>query len=124
VTVFSELLATGRELLESGAPLLVTVDIQSHEDGFRLTANRLQRLEEAASDAAAGLRIFLREPEPVPRLAGVFREHATRGNGRVMLVLDTDDREIEMTIPGGFRITPAMRAAVKSIPGVVDVHDI
>ena len=33
-------------------------------------------------------------------------------------------REIEMAIPGGFRITPAMRAAVKSIPGVVDVHDV
>jgi DNA polymerase-3 subunit alpha len=60
----------------------------------------------------------------VPRLAGVFRDHATRGKGRVTLVLDTEDREIEMAIPGGFRITPAMRAAVKSIPGVVDVHDI
>jgi DNA polymerase-3 subunit alpha len=124
VTVFSELLATARDLLESGAPLLVTVDIQPHEDTFRLTANRIQRLEEAASDAAAGLRIFLREPEPVPRLAGVFRDHATRGKGRVTLVLDTEDREIEMAIPGGFRITPAMRAAVKSIPGVVDVHDV
>ena len=124
VTVFSELLATARDLLESGAPLLVTVDIQPNEDGFRLTANRIQRLEEAASDAAAGLRIFLREPEPVPRLAGVFRDHSTRGKGRVTLVLDTEDREIEMAIPGGFRITPAMRAAVKSIPGVVDVHDI
>jgi DNA polymerase-3 subunit alpha len=124
VTVFSELLATARELLESGAPLLASVDIQPNEDGFRLTASRIERLEEAASDAAAGLKIFLREPEPVPRLAGVFRDHATRGKGRVTLVLDTEDREIEMAIPGGFRITPAMRAAVKSIPGVVDVHDI
>jgi DNA polymerase-3 subunit alpha len=124
VTVFSELLATARELLESGAPLLASVDIQPNEDGFRLTASRIERLEEAASDAAAGLKIFLREPEPVPRLAGVFRDHATRGKGRVTLVLDTEDSEIEMAIPGGFRITPAMRAAVKSIPGVVDVHDI
>ncbi|MGD8810142.1 MAG: DNA polymerase III subunit alpha, partial [Gammaproteobacteria bacterium] len=124
VTVFSELLATGRELLESGAPLLVTADIQKHEDTYRVTANRLQRLEEAAADAAAGLRIFVREPEPVSRLAGVFRDHAAKGKGRVTFVLDAEDREIEMSIPGGFRITPQMRAAVKSIAGVVDVHDI
>ncbi|MEM9684577.1 MAG: OB-fold nucleic acid binding domain-containing protein, partial [Pseudomonadota bacterium] len=124
ITVFSELLASARDLLESGAPLLVTVDVQPQEDGFRITANAIQRLEEAAADAAAGLRIFLREPEPVEKLAGVFRDHATKGKGRVTFVLDTEDQEIEMSIPGGFRITPAMRAAVKSISGVVDVHDI
>jgi DNA polymerase-3 subunit alpha len=124
ITVFSELLASARDLLDSGVPLLVTADVQKHEDSYRVTANRIQQLEEAASDAAAGLRIFLREPEPVPHLAGVFRDHATRGKGRVTLILDTDDQEIEMAIPGGFRITPQMRAAVKSISGVVDVHDI
>jgi len=124
VTVFSELLASARDLLESGAPLLVTADIQKHEDTYRVTANRIQRLEEAAADAAAGLRIFVREPEPVVRLAGVFRDHAAKGKGRVTFVLDAEDQEIEMSIPGGFRITPQMRAAVKSIAGVVDVHDV
>jgi DNA polymerase-3 subunit alpha len=124
VTVFSELLATSRDLLESGVPLLVTADIQKHEDTYRVTAIRIQRLEEAAADAAAGLRIFVREPEPVARLAGVFRDHAAKGKGRVTFVLDAEDQEIEMSIPGGFRITPQMRAAVKSISGVVDVHDV
>ena len=57
-------------------------------------------------------------------LVGVFREHSTKGRGRVTLVLDTYDQEVEMVVPGGFRITPAMRSAVKAIPGIVDVHDI
>ena len=124
VTVFSELLASCRDLLESGMPLLVTTDVQAHEDSYRLTATNIEALDEAAANAAAGLRIFLCEPDPVEVLAGVFREHATRGKGQVTLVLDTEDQEIEMAIPGGYRITPVMRSAVKSIPGVVDVHDL
>jgi hypothetical protein len=34
------------------------------------------------------------------------------------------EREIEIEIPGGFRVDPKVRAAVKSLPGIVDVHDI
>ncbi|MCG8544769.1 MAG: DNA polymerase III subunit alpha, partial [Alphaproteobacteria bacterium] len=124
ITVFSELLASCRDLLESGMPLLVTTDVQAHEDSYRLTATNIEALDEAAANAAAGLRIFLCEPDPVEVLAGVFSEHATRGKGHVTLVLDVEDQEIEMAIPGGYRITPVMRSAVKSIPGVVDVHDL
>jgi DNA polymerase III subunit alpha len=39
-------------------------------------------------------------------------------------VLDLAEREVEIAIPGGFRVDPKIRAAVKSLPGIVDVHDI
>jgi len=29
-----------------------------------------------------------------------------------------------LALPGGFRIDPKIRAAVKSLPGILDVHDI
>ncbi|MBT8408318.1 MAG: DNA polymerase III subunit alpha, partial [Alphaproteobacteria bacterium] len=124
ITVFSELLAASRDLLEGGVPLLVTAGIQKHEDNYRVTAMNIEPLDEAAANAAAGLRIFLRETDPVEALAGVFKDHGTKGRGQVTLVLDTDDREIEVLLDRQYRITPAMRNAVKSISGVVDVHDI
>jgi len=124
ITVFSELLAASRDLLEGGVPLLVTAGIQKHEDNFRVTAMNIEPLDEAAANAAAGLRIFLREMDPVEALAGVFKDHGTKGRGQVTLVLDTDDQEIEVLLDKTYRITPAMRNAVKSISGVVDVHDI
>jgi DNA polymerase-3 subunit alpha len=46
------------------------------------------------------------------------------GRGRVTVVLDLPAREVEIAIPGGFKVGPATRAAVKSLPGVIDVHDI
>jgi hypothetical protein len=33
-------------------------------------------------------------------------------------------REVEILLPGGFKISPRVRAAVKSLPGILDVHDL
>ena len=124
ITVFSELLASDRDLLESGVPLLVKVDVQRREDEIRLTAQQIRPLEEAAAQAAAGLRIFVRDSQPLPTLSGVFREHGGAGRGRVSLVLDIEDQEIEMSLPETYRITPAVRAAIKAMPGIVEVQDL
>jgi len=39
------------------------------------------------------------------------------------LLLDLSDREVEVKLSGGYAFTAAVRAAVKAIPGIVDVHD-
>jgi hypothetical protein len=31
---------------------------------------------------------------------------------------------VEITLPGGFRISPKVRAAVKSLPGILEVLDV
>lgn len=124
ITVFSEVLAVSRELLESGAPLIATVDMQRWNDGFRLTAQNIQPLDEAAVKAAAGLKVFMRDEGPLNSLATVFREHGERGPGKVRLLLEADDREIEMDLPESYAISVAVRSAVKAIPGVIDVQDL
>jgi len=124
ITVFSEVLAMCRELLELGVPLLATVDVQRRNDIVRLTAQNIQPLAEAAARAAAGLCIFMRDKTPLPSLASMFRDHGEKGAGRVRLMLEMPDREIEIDLPGGYAISVAMRAAVKAISGVIDVRDL
>jgi hypothetical protein len=34
-------------------------------------------------------------------------------------VLDLPAREVEMALPGGFKVDPRTRAAVKSLPGII-----
>lgn len=46
------------------------------------------------------------------------------GRGRVTVVLDLPSREVEIAIPGSFKVDPKTRAAVGSLPGIVDAHDI
>ena len=63
--MFSDLLATGRDLLEPGKTVLLTADVRTEEDSLRLTAQQVRPLDEAVADAAAGLRIFLKDPAPL-----------------------------------------------------------
>ena len=122
VTVFSEALSQARGVLEGGQPLIVTVDVRREEESLRLTVQKVEPLDTVVAQAAAGLRIFVSEAEALPRLKSISREAG--GRGRVTVVLDLPSREIELALPGGFRVDPRIRAAVKSLPGIVDVHDI
>jgi DNA polymerase-3 subunit alpha len=124
LTLFSEVLATARELLDDGKPLLVTVDVQRRDEGVRLTAQKVELLEEVAATASAGLRIFVADEAPLETLAAVIREHGAKGRGRISLVLAADEREVEVELATGYTISPGIRGAIKAIPGIVDVQDL
>jgi DNA polymerase-3 subunit alpha len=123
-TVFADLLATGRELLEAGKTVLLAVDVRSEGDSLRLTVQQVRPLDEAVAHAAAGLRIFLKDPAPLPSVKQVIQRQG-RGRGKVSLVLDLDrSHEVEMSLPGEWSIAPGTRAAIRAIPGVVEVQDV
>ena len=123
VTLFSEMLSEARGLLDAGEPLVVTVDVRSEDESLRLTAQKIEPLDAVVADAAAGLRVFLGEVRALDSLKSVITREAG-GRGRVTVVLDLPSREVEIAIPGGFKVDPRTRAAVKSLPGIVDVHEI
>jgi DNA polymerase-3 subunit alpha len=123
VTLFSEMLSEARGLLDSGQPLVVTVDVRSGEESLRLIAQKIEPIEAVVATAAAGLRVFLGEARALSSLKSVIAREAG-GRGRVTMVLDLPSREVEIAIPGGFKVDPRTRAAVKSLPGIIDVHDI
>jgi DNA polymerase-3 subunit alpha len=110
-------------LLDSGEPLVVTVDVRSEEENLRLTVQKVEPLDAVVARAAAGLKIFVGEERALSPLKGVIAREPP-GRGRVTLVLDLPSREVEIAIPGGFRVDPKFRAAVKALPGVLDVHDL
>jgi len=123
VTVFSEVLSLARPLIDGGQPLIVTLDVRREEENLRLTAQKIEPLDSVVAHAAAGLRVFVGEAEALPRLKSLIGREAG-GRGRVTLVFDLPGSEVEVTLPGGFRVNPGIRAAVKSLPGIIDVHDI
>lgn len=130
VTLFQEVLNVSRDLLESGAPLLMTVEVQKKGEGedaeLRLTAQGVSSLEDAAAHAARGMRVFLMDESPVQPLAAIIQEHGRPGQGRIELVLQhkVPDQEIEMEMQDTFQIDGRFRQAVKAIPGIIDVQDL
>ncbi len=122
IVVFSEVLNRSRELMEPGKSIVVSVEIDRTGDEVKLRAQSVRSVDEVVANAAAGMKIFLETPEP---LAGLKTRLSEKGRGLVSLVLMGEGgREVELKLPGGYRVTPQIRGAIKSVPGVVEVQEI
>ena len=110
--------------MEAGSVLLVEASIQSQEDSVRIVAQTISKLDEQGSGDIKGFRVYL-APETTlePLTAVIAREGA--GSALVSVVQPLgNDLEVEVELPGRYAATSAFRAALKSVPGVVDVLDI
>ena len=124
VTLFSELLATSRDLLEPGKSVVLMVDVQVQGEDMRLTCHQVKPLEEEVAQAAEGLQIILNEPTAAPHLRNIL-DQIGRGRGKISILVDVGGmREVEITLPGAYAVSAKGRAAIKTIPGVVDVLDL
>jgi DNA polymerase III subunit alpha len=47
-----------------------------------------------------------------------------KGRGQVSIVVTEPAREIELKLPGAWMITGKCRAAIKSLPGIVEVQEL
>ncbi len=123
VALFSETLAACRELLEANVPLLISISVQIEGGVPRVTARSVQGLDDAVSGTAANLDVHLTECTCLERLRTALDE-AGKGRGRVRLVIEADDREIEIELPDGYAITPAVCMEIGKFPGVVGVEQV
>ena len=124
VTLFSEVLNRSRELLEDGAALLVTADVKMDGESLRITAVDVSPLDKAASEAGAGIKIWLESTEAVPHIKTLL-EREGKGKGRVVLAPKTGiERSLDITLPGGFNVSPRLAQAMKLVPGVELVEDV
>ena len=46
------------------------------------------------------------------------------GKGRVMILFDMDSRAVEMSLRGGYAVSPQLRAEIKRLPGIVEVQEL
>jgi len=123
--VFSEGLAQFRDLLEPGAAVLLMLSAELQGDDVRARIQMVEPLDQAAAKLAKGLRVFLRDQAPIEsvakRLEGPAR--ATNDNGEVAFVLMLGEgTEVEVRLPGRFKVSPQIAGAIKAVPGVVAVE--
>lgn len=123
VMIFSEVLAASRDLLQTNTPLLITVEARLEEDQLKLTGQVIESLDQAAAKAAAGLKIVIKDASPLTQLKELVGKEA-RGKGRIALVAQSEEREVEAWLNGGYALSPAMIGALRNLPGVVEVQEI
>ncbi len=123
LTVFSELLGSKRNLLEAGQAILASADGRLDGEQVKLTAQTVEKLDDAVANAAAGLRIELSDPAALEPLRKALE--GKRGRSRVTLVVPmTADTEAEVTLRETYSIAAGLRDTIGGLPGIAQVEEI
>ncbi|MCK9915251.1 DNA polymerase III subunit alpha [Microbacteriaceae bacterium K1510] len=123
--VFSEGLAEYRDLLEPGAAVLLVLAAEVQGDEVRCRIQTAEPLDAAAANMQKGLRVFLRDGAPLEQVAKRLEPAPPRASGAgevSMILLLAQGTEVEVKLPGGFKVTPQIAGAIKAVPGVVTVE--
>jgi DNA polymerase III subunit alpha len=117
--LFQEGLNQYRDLLEKGASVFVYLQATVEGEDVRARIVSVEPLDSAANRIGKGLRVFLRDKEPLGDIARHLRQ---QGDGEVSLILLMDRGEVEIKLPGKFFVSPQVADALKAIPGIVAVE--
>jgi DNA polymerase III subunit alpha len=129
--LFAEGLAQYRDLLEPGTAVLLFLTAEVQADEVRARIQSVEPLDEAAARMHRGLRVFLRDAEPLAGVARRLEASQKGGNGNgaetaegdvsVVLLLQNGS-EVEVKLPGRFKVSPQIAGAIKAVSGVVTVE--
>jgi DNA polymerase III subunit alpha len=123
--IFSEGLAEHRDLLEPGNAVLLFLSAEVQGDEVRARIQSAEPLDNAALNMQKGLRVFVRDGAPLEAVAKRLEAspRAANGDGEVSVVLLLRrGTEVEVKLPGRFKVSPQIAGAIKAVPGVVQVE--
>ena len=117
--IFSEGLALYRDLLEPNTAVIISVSAALEGDEVRIRLEHVEPLDRAAERLQKSVRVFMRSPEPFEALS----RRLDPGDGEVSLVMLLETgAEVEIRLPGRYRVSPQVAGALKTVPGVVAVE--
>ncbi len=118
--IFQEGLQQYRDVLEPGTAVLLFLTAEAQGDDVRARIQSAEPLDQAAAKLQKGLRIFVRDEKP---LDAVSKRLDGKGDGEInVIVLLGPDAEVEVKLPGRYRVSPQIAGAIKAVPGVVEVQ--
>ncbi len=134
VTMFSDTLEVAREHLETGSQIVVQVEATMESDQLKLLGRSVAPIEGVVADAGgSGLRVFLDAPDAITLLAGVLEragrevpkgQRIARGPISICLMGAGLPGEVEIDCGADWPVTPQIKGALRSLPGVVEVEEV
>jgi DNA polymerase-3 subunit alpha len=119
--IFAEGLGLYRDALEVNASVLVTLEASLDGEEVRARIQVVEPLAGAAEKLGRSLRIVLASPPPLDLVTGRLE---AGGESEVSMVLRmADATEVEIRLPGRYRVPPPAAAALRALPGVLAVTD-
>ena len=128
--IFSDTLATARDLLEPGTPVLLSVAAERDGDTLKMRVESIASARQGGGRRAARPEDRARPARCIEKNSGAMAAIKSRlkpgGKGEIRLVLPLDDRgkELEFSVPGRYDVSPARAGMLATIPGVFEVLEI
>ena len=89
-------------------------------DAAGLRAQHGQPVDHAAEKLQKGLRILVSSDRPIE---SVSKRLEPKGDAEIVLVLMLDkDTDVEVKLPGRYKVSPQIASAIKAVPGVEQVE--
>ena len=125
VTVFSDTLEAARDFLEPGKNVVLTVEANLEGETLKLLARAAQPIDQVAAEGgASALRIHLNKAEAAGAVAALFSRVEGKTRAQITIcVPDDQGREIDLTLPNPYPVTPQIKGAIKAMQGVVLVEE-
>jgi DNA polymerase-3 subunit alpha len=124
VAFFQEAYSSARELLEPGRFLLVKANIRADGDMIKLTAQSADDLDARAVGRMKGLEIHFSDNTPLAPLRSILDRQGS-GPGQILFVVKTPQRgHVEVGLKERYTLSPAVRAEIDALPGILAVRDL
>ncbi|MGO4914008.1 DNA polymerase III subunit alpha [Pseudogemmobacter sp. W21_MBD1_M6] len=130
VTVFSDTLDAGRQYLETGMNVVLTVEATMESEQLKLLARAIQPIDSAVADAGAmGIKVYVDREAAIVSVAGLLRRAQAEAKGRIkgevtFCLMDPGlPGEVEIALGDDFPVNPQIKGAIKSLGGVLTVED-
>jgi DNA polymerase-3 subunit alpha len=118
--IFQEGLTQYRDLLEPGSAVLLFLTAEAQGDDVRARIQTVEPLERAAEKLQKGLRVLVSSDLPIESVA---KRLEPKGDAEIILVLMLDkDTDVEVKLPGRYKVSPQIASAIKAVPGVEQVE--
>ena len=131
ITMFSDTLESCRHHLEIGAKVVVSVEATMEAEQLKLLCRSAQPMDHIVSQlGSVGLRVYLQEVEAISLVATVLEDatKATRTGAKgpvsLCLINQTLPGEVDMELGQNYLVSPQIKGALKSLPGVLMVEDL
>ena len=120
---FSELLSQSREKLKSGQPLIFSVLAEKKEEQIRIIVQSVEYLNEVITKISSSVMIYLSDVASLPLIQSVLKQDAP-GKGKVFLIPQVNEWDVEIALEEGFSLTPDTVKALRSVPGVKEIRQL
>ena len=130
MALFPEDFEASRRVFEETTRVVMTLEARFNDGGFDPVARSVAPLDGVVADAGdMSVRVFIDAPEAAISVKGLLDRYrddaAVKGRGELRIApLGVPVGEVDIELGDGWPMTPEIRSALKSLPGVAGVEDV